>query len=269
MKIAVIGASGRMGQAVMTELAEQQLSCSAAIVAAGSKHVGKTVTQFAEQGLCFSDGSDLSAAEVDVFIDFSLPEALAHNLTLAQRLGAAIVVCTTGLTDAQRALITEAAQSVPVLYAANTSVGICVMEQLVALASAALPAADVEIVEAHHQAKRDAPSGTALVLAAAAANGRGEQLAKLNAGLRGAGQRRAGSIGFAVVRAADIIGEHQVLLAQPGERIELTHRVGDRKVFARGAVQAAQWLASQPTGYYGMRDMLDMKATLQRLIHEI
>lgn len=269
MKIAVIGASGRMGQAVMSELAEQKLNCSAAIVGAGSKHLGAAVSQFPGQNLSFSDGSELHAADVDVFIDFSLPEALAHNLTLAQRLGAAIVVCTTGLTDAQRALITDATQLVPVLYAANTSVGICVMEQLVAMASAALPAADVEIVEAHHHAKRDAPSGTALVLGAAAAAGRGEQLATLNAGLRGAGPRHAGSIGFAVVRAADIIGEHQVLLAQPGERIEITHRVGDRKVFARGAVQAAQWLASQPAGYYEMRDMLDMKALLQRLIHEI
>ncbi|MGQ4276266.1 4-hydroxy-tetrahydrodipicolinate reductase [Pseudidiomarina sp. E22-M8] len=269
MKVAVIGASGRMGQAVLAELAKQQLSCRAAIVGAASSHLGKAVEHLPETALTYSDGSELQSTDVDVMIDFSLPDALVHNLTLAQRIGAAIVVCTTGLDDTQRQQLGDASQSVPVLYAANTSVGICVMEQLVALASGALPAADIEIVEAHHQAKRDAPSGTALVLGEAAAAGRGQQLAALNAGLRGAGQRQAGSIGFAVLRAADIIGEHQVLLAQPGERIELTHRVGDRKVFARGAVQAARWLASEPAGYYEMRDMLDMKTLLQRLVNEI
>ncbi len=269
MKIAVIGASGRMGKAVIDELMQQQLTCVAAIVGHQSASLGQRVTTAPEQALFYTSGDELTTADVDVVIDFSLPEALAHNLTLAERLGAAMVVCTTGLETEQQQLLQRAATSIPLLYAANTSVGICVLEQLVAVASAAMPATDIEILEAHHSAKRDAPSGTALALAQAAAGGRGQDLAACDAQLRGPSARRPGSIGFAVQRAADIIGEHSVLMAQPGERLELNHRVSDRRVFARGAVQAAQWLAQQPAGYYQMRDMLDLNAVLKQLLAEI
>lgn len=269
MKVAVIGASGRMGHAVLSELATQGLTCAAAIVAASSARLGEKVDVVGQADLKYCTGNELQASDVDVLIDFSLPDALAHNLALAQRLGAAAVVCTTGLSATEHKLLEQAAQSLPLLYAANTSVGIAVMEQLVSLASAGLPKADIEILEAHHTAKRDAPSGTALVLGEAAAAGRGTTLKATSAGIRGAGPRAQDSIGFAVLRAADVIGEHSVFIAQPGERIELTHRIGDRKVFARGAIQAAKWLALQPAGRYQMRDMLDMKGLLQRLLHEI
>ena len=262
MKIGVIGASGRMGQAVLHETQAQGLEPAAAIVGAHSTKCGERTVA----GLQFTDGSELTAAAVDVLVDFSLPAALPANVELAERLGAPLVVCTTGLAAEQHRLLDRAAASVPVLYAANTSVGICLLEQLVELASASLPDADIEITEAHHSAKRDGPSGTALVLGEAAARGRGSTLAEVSAGVRGDGLRQAESIGFSVIRAADIIGEHSVLLAQPGERVELNHRVSDRRIFARGALQAAQWLVRQPAGRYRMADSLNLTAHLRKLL---
>lgn len=262
MKIGVIGASGRMGQAVLHEAQAQGLEPAAAIVGAHSTKRGERTVA----GLQFTDGSELTATAVDVLVDFSLPAALPANVALAERLGTPLVVCTTGLAAEQHRLLERAAASVPVLYAANTSVGICLLEQLVELASASLPDADIEITEAHHSAKRDGPSGTALVLGEAAARGRGTTLAEVSAGVRGDGLRQAESIGFSVIRAADIIGEHSVLLAQPGERVELNHRVSDRRIFARGALQAAQWLVRQPAGRYRMADSLNLTAHLRKLL---
>ncbi|WP_417688309.1 4-hydroxy-tetrahydrodipicolinate reductase [Pseudidiomarina sp.] len=265
MKIGVIGASGRMGQAVLNEAQAQGVEPAAALVGAHSTKLNQETVS----GLRFTDGSELAVGGVDVLIDFSLPAALPTNLQLAERLGVPLVVCTTGLDAEHYALLDQAAASIPVLYAANTSVGICLMEQLVQLASASLPDADIEITEAHHSAKRDAPSGTAWVLGEAAARGRDTILAEVSAGVRGDGLRQADSIGFSVIRAADIIGEHSVLLAQPGERIEMQHRVSDRRIFARGALQAAQWLEGQPAGRYRMADSLNLTAHLRTLLEQI
>lgn len=266
IRVAVIGASGRMGQAVINELASAtDAKLIAAIVSSNSKVLGQQV----DSSLRYSDGSELTPEAVDVLIDFSLPAALADNLQLAQRLQAAAVVCTTGLTSEQQQLLDQAAATVPVLYAANTSVGVCLLEQLVTLTSACLPNADIEILEAHHAAKRDGPSGTALLLGEAAAKGRLQQLAEVSAGVRTNGLRHQGSIGFAVLRAADIIGEHTVYAAQPGERVELSHRVSDRRVFARGALHAAQWLRGQAAGRYRLADTLQMEQHLRQLLNEI
>jgi 4-hydroxy-tetrahydrodipicolinate reductase len=265
MKVGVIGASGRMGQAVLHEVQAQEFTPTAALVSAQSSKLGQTTVA----DLQFTDGGELQRGAVDVLIDFSLPEALADNLQLAQRLAVPMVVCTTGLSAAQLTLLDEAAHSIPLLYAANTSVGVCLLEQLVQLTSASLPAADIEITEAHHSAKRDGPSGTALLLGEAAAKGRGTTLAQVTAGVRGDGLRQPSSIGFSVIRAADIIGEHSVLVAQPGERIELQHRVSDRGIFARGAVKAAQWLVQQPAGRYRMADSLNLAAHLRQLLEQI
>lgn len=265
MKVGVIGASGRMGQAVLHEVQAQGLVPAAALVSSQSARLGQSTLS----GLSFTDGSELSAGAVDVLIDFSLPTALANNVQLAQRLGVPLVVCTTGLNADQQALLDAASTSIPLLYAANTSVGICLLQQLVQLTSASLPDADIEITEAHHSAKRDGPSGTALVLGEAAAQGRNAKLVDLSAGVRGDGIREPGSIGFSVIRAADIIGEHSVLVAQAGERIELQHRVSDRGIFARGAVQAARWLAGQANGRYRMADSLDLKEHLTQLLKQI
>ncbi|WP_241967820.1 4-hydroxy-tetrahydrodipicolinate reductase [Pseudidiomarina homiensis] len=265
MRVGVIGASGRMGQAVLQELSESELVPAAAVVSAHSARLGQPTLA----GLNFCAGSELQAGAVDALIDFSLPAALASNLQLAQRLGVPIVVCTTGLNTEHEGLLESAAKSIPLLYAANTSVGVCLLEQLVHLTSASLPAADIEITEAHHSAKRDGPSGTALLLGKAAARGRGANFADVDAGVRGDGLREPGSIGFAVLRAADITGEHSVLVAQPGERIELQHRVTDRRIFASGAVHAAQWLVEQPAGRYSMADSLNLRDHLTTLLKQI
>lgn len=261
MNVGILGASGRMGQAVIAAAKQAGLNVTAAIVSDQSEHRGQPV--FAS--LRYQTLSELAPQQADVLIDFSLPQALTDNLQHAQRLKLPIVICTTGLNAQQHQAIDAAAQQIPVLYAANTSVGITLLQQLVKLTSAALPNCDIEIIEAHHSAKRDAPSGTALVLGESAAAGRGQLLDNVSAGIRGDGVREAGSIGFSVIRAGDIIGEHSVLFAQPGERIELTHKVGNRTIFAQGAVQAAQWLTQQAKGRYAMADMLALNTLLKQL----
>lgn len=267
LKVGILGASGRMGQAVIVAAKRLEVAVTAAVVSQQSSRYGLPIrANDADGGVCFQHADELQAGQVEVLIDFSLPQALSANLALAQRLQVPIVVCTTGLGESHQQALDQAATKIPVLYAANTSVGITLLRQLVQLAAAALPHTDIEIIEAHHSAKRDGPSGTALALGASAAAGRGVELTDVSAGVRGDGLRQPGSIGFAVVRAADIIGEHTVLFAQPGERLELTHRVGDRHIFAQGAVQAAQWLQQQSAGRYSMADMLQLKALLQDLL---
>ncbi|MEX1221802.1 MAG: 4-hydroxy-tetrahydrodipicolinate reductase [Idiomarina sp.] len=262
--VAVLGASGRMGQQVLAALAaNSQVECTAAVVRDDSSALGKRVEGHAE--LVYCTLADAIAARSQVFIDFSLPVALLDNLTAAREAGAAIVVCTTGLTAVQQQQLQQAGEQQRVLYAANTSVGVNLLAELVQLASGVLAQADIEITEAHHRHKRDAPSGTALLLGEAAAQGRQQVLADVSAGIRGDGLRGDGEIGFASIRAADIIGEHTVMLAQTGERLELTHRVSNRTIFAKGALQAAQWLVQQEPGYYQMRDMLNLQQLLSKL----
>lgn len=263
MKIGVLGASGRMGQALINAISEQpQLQLGAAVVSAQSAQRGQPLAA----GLCYQSSEQVVAGQVDVWVDFSLPTALADNLQLARQQSTPIVVCTTGLTTEQQQLVSIVAADIPLLYAANTSIGVALLQQLTELASAALPQADIEIIEAHHRHKRDAPSGTAVILGESAARGRQSSLAQLSAGIRSDGERQAGSIGFASIRAGDIIGEHTVLLAQTGERLELTHKVSDRRVFADGALRAAQWLVKQPAGQYRLVDMLDLRTTFDRLL---
>ncbi|MBY6063461.1 4-hydroxy-tetrahydrodipicolinate reductase [Pseudidiomarina sediminum] len=265
MKIGVIGASGRMGQAVIAELSAQDETCAAALVSAQSSVLG----QPAQGGLLYSTVAEVTSECVDVLIDFSLPEALMTNLAVAKRIQRPIVVCTTGLSAAQEQLLQTTAQQVPVLHAANTSIGVCLLQQLVQLASGVMADADIEILDIHHSAKRDGPSGTARLLAEAAAQGRGYQLQDTDAVVRGDGLRQPGSIGYAVMRAADVVGEHNVMLAQAGERVELAHRVTDRAIFARGAIRAARWLAKQPAGRYQMRDVLELSKLFHKLSDEI
>lgn len=267
MKLGILGATGRMGQAVISSAHRFDATVTAAIVSPQSSRYGEPIrANDADAGVRFQHANELVQGQVDVLIDFSLPQALAANLELAQQLAVPIVVCTTGLTNDHHALLAKTASQVPVLYAANTSVGITLLRQLVQLTAAALPDTDIEIFEAHHSAKRDGPSGTAVVLGESAASGRGKALEELSAGVRGDGVREPGSIGFSVLRAADIIGEHTVMFAHAGERLELTHRVSNRHVFAQGAIQAAQWLVKQPKGMYSMADMLQLKTLLKQLV---
>jgi 4-hydroxy-tetrahydrodipicolinate reductase len=210
-------------------------------------------------------GSDLSAAlaHADVMIDFSAPSATAGNLAAAAAAGVAVLVGTTGLDAQTQAAAAAASQRVPVIVAANTSLGVTLLIELVRAAAHALPDDfDIEIVEGHHRHKKDAPSGTALALGRAAAAGRGVEFDRVAVPARTGGERQRGEIGFAVVRGGDIVGDHQVTFAGEGERVTLGHQATDRAIFARGAVRAALWLAGRAPGRYEMKDVISLKTTI-------
>jgi 4-hydroxy-tetrahydrodipicolinate reductase len=192
-----------------------------------------------------------------VVIDFSLPEALEQALPHLD--GAALISGTTGLSTSQQALVDAAAQRVPVLQAANFSLGVNVLLDLVARAARALPTYDIEIIEAHHRHKQDAPSGTALALARSAATARGVDLDQVAVYGRSGdiGPRPPGQIGIHAIRGGGVVGEHQVWFCTDGERIGLHHLARDRALFAHGSIRAAAWITGQPAGRYTMRDLLD------------
>ncbi|QDX27656.1 4-hydroxy-tetrahydrodipicolinate reductase [Sphingomonas suaedae] len=221
----------------------------------------------AAQGVRYAGGADAGddpanlARQADALVDFSTPVALAAHLAAARDAGTPMVIGTTGLSAADHELIDAAARDIAVLQTGNTSLGVVLLTRLVREAAARLgPDWDIEIVEAHHRHKLDAPSGTALMLGEAAAAGRGVSLGEVRvadrAGLSGA--RAEGTIGFASLRGGSIVGDHSVMLATEGERIELSHRAEDRAIFARGAVRAALWLADQPAGRYTMDAVLGL-----------
>jgi 4-hydroxy-tetrahydrodipicolinate reductase len=193
----------------------------------------------------------------DVIVDFSAPDALPASLDRALGASIPILVGTTGLDESADSRIADAARRIPVLRAANTSIGVAVLADLVTRAAAVLgPDWDIEIVEAHHRGKADAPSGTALALAEAAARGRGEPL-RAERGRDGTGlKREAGAIGFASVRGGTVAGEHDVIFAGPQERLILSHRAESRMIFAHGALTAARFLIGKPPGLYTMRDVI-------------
>ncbi len=221
----------------------------------------------AAQGVRFAGGADASddpatvAQAADALVDFSSPSALESHLTAARAAGTPIVIGTTGLLPQHHALIDAVARDIAVLQTGNTSLGVVLLARLVREAAARLgPDWDIEILEMHHKQKLDAPSGTALMLGEAAAAGRGVALGEVRvadrAGLTGA--RAEGTIGFASLRGGTVVGDHMVVLAGPGERIELAHRAEERAIFARGAVKAALWLADQPAGRYTMDAVLGL-----------
>lgn len=259
VSIAVHGASGRMGRAVLRLAADEGTArVRAALVGAGSKQLGKPCPGHA--GLTF--GSALAdTARPQVLVDFSTAAAFDAALQLARTHRIGFVSGTTGLGAAQLAALDEAARHIPVLWEANFSLGIAVLSRLVAEAARLLPEWDCEIIEAHHGGKRDAPSGTALALGREVTAARGQDFdaaaCLARAGISDSG-RQPGSIGFAAVRAADIVGEHSVLLATAGERIELAHRASDRDLFARGALFAAGALAGAAPGRYRLEELLDV-----------
>lgn len=208
-------------------------------------------------------GTDYAAlaAASDVLIDFSSPHALAANLDACVAAGRPVVIGTTGLEAAHHALIDAAAEHVAVLQTGNTSLGVNLLAALVEDAARRLGDDwDIEIVEMHHRHKVDAPSGTALLLGEAAARGRGVALSQAKVSGRDGitGARAAGSIGFAALRGGSVSGDHQVIFATEGERIELGHRAESRAIFARGAIRAALWLVDQPAGRYDMKSVLGL-----------
>ncbi len=268
--IAVLGISGRMGQALVRALQEPAaqalgLRLSGALASSGSPFLGQDAgapSQAPLTGIAITADRAQALAGAAVAIDFTLPAALHDNLAACVAVGVPVVVGTTGLDLPAENAMAAAAVRIPVLHAPNMSLGVNLLLELVAQAAAALPADyDIEIFEAHHKHKLDAPSGTAVRLGQVAANARGSSLAASAVYVREGqtGARPPGAIGFATVRAGDIVGEHTVLFCGTGERLELGHRATDRLTFARGALRAAQWLAAESgPGLYSMRDVLGL-----------
>jgi 4-hydroxy-tetrahydrodipicolinate reductase len=243
-RIGILGAAGRMGGAIADVAAEL-----GAEVSGGVDRDGAVIGPFT--------GASALAEASDVLIDFSVPDALAGHLDAARRHGRPLVIGTTGLGESHQALIDTAATQIPVLQSANMSLGVNVLAALVEQAAARLgPDWDIEIVEMHHRHKIDAPSGTALLLGRAAAAGRG--IALYAPAHDRNGKRVEGAIGFASLRGGSVAGDHMVVLASEGERIELGHRAESRAIFARGAVKAALWLSGRGSGRYTMAEMLGL-----------
>lgn len=267
LKLCIVGAGGRMGRAVLLAAAQfADVKVTAAIVRSGSSLIGEDVGRWLggePKGLAFSASLDVALTEAEVVIDFSAPHATAGVAAACLRHGRALVCGTTGLDEAARDALHQAARAIPVVQAPNMSLGVNVALALVERAARALGETfDAEILDVHHAAKRDAPSGTALALGEAIATARGRHLEELAVHARHGqiGARAPGLIGFAVVRGGDVAGEHRVMFLGPGERLEISHAAADRSVFARGALAAARWVRGRAPGLYDMRDVLGLRA---------
>jgi 4-hydroxy-tetrahydrodipicolinate reductase len=267
-KAALIGASGRMGMAIVRACAAQDsgLEIVAAVASAGSKSLGRDAGELAgiaPLGVLVVGELPTDLAGAQVAIDFSRPDLSLRALNMCRAARVPIVIGTTGHGAEFEARVAGAARDIAVLVAPNTSLGVAVAQELVRIASAALPREfDIEIVEAHHKHKLDAPSGTALALADSAARARGlDPHADTLTGRAGQARRRDGEIGIASIRAGDIVGTHTVLFAGTGERLTIGHEATDRSVFALGAVRAARWLAAQKPGRYTMANVLGLKTS--------
>lgn len=266
VRIAVLGADGRMGRALIESVPEvPQLQLVAAIVQAGKAAVGSDAGTLAGRpSLGVVIGTELAAAVklADVVIDFTRPAGTEAALRQCLAEGKSLVIGTTGFSAQQKAAIADAAQSISICLAANFSIGVNVSLKLIADAARTLGAGyDIEIVEAHHRHKVDAPSGTALRMGEAAAAGLGVKLDDCAVYAREGvtGPRAAGAIGFATVRGGDVIGDHTVMFLGDGERIEISHKASSRGNFARGALRAAAWLSGRAPGLYDMQDVLGLK----------
>ena len=265
-RIIIVGAAGRMGQTLIRNIADSKdMSLHAAVDRADLQQQGRDVSELlggAALGVRLTSSLAAVLTGADVVVDFSAATITAANLEACAAAGVPIIVGTTGQAASVEAVAAKAATRCAVLIAANTSLGVTLLADMVERVARALPVEfDIEIVEAHHRDKKDAPSGTALALGRAAAVGREQDLPSVAEKARnGVAPRRGGAIGFAVVRGGDIVGDHTVLFAGPGERLELTHRVTDRAIFARGALQAARWLKGRQPGRYQMSDVISLKS---------
>lgn len=267
VKIAVTAVSGRMGRAIVQTLladAEKQLRLSSAVHREGSKIVGLDVGEVCRVGRQGIEiGANLQPAEFDLLIDFSQVESSVSNLDFCRRHNKPVVLGTTGFDESQKHLIEAAAKDIPIVFSPNMSIGVNVCFHLLKQTAGILgDDSDIEILEAHHRHKLDAPSGTALRMGEIIAAETGRDLAECAVyGRAGLGERRAGnSIGFASLRAGDIVGDHTVMFAGDGERVEIRHSASSRLTFARGAVRAAAWLSQQQPGLYDMQDVLNLNS---------
>lgn len=265
IRVSILGAGGRMGSAVLRALiADERFGLSGALVRHGAATLGQDagrVLGLGDTGVKLSDDLAMVLADADVAIDFTLPEATVFNINGCEAAGCAMVIGTTGHSDDQRARLREHNWKVPVVRAANMSIGVNLLYGLASLAAKTLEGYDAEIYEIHHRHKKDAPSGTALELGEAVARARGQSPDEVIRFGRGPadGPRQAGEIGISALRAGEVVGEHSLLLSGPGESLILRHSALDRASFANGALRAAAWASTQTPGLYSMQDVLGLK----------
>ena len=266
IRVAIAGAAGRMGRILLDACHQSEaVRCTAASEHSDSPFIGADAGEVAGIGRLdvpiTADFAPLSD-RFDMLIDFTRPAATLNHLALCHVAGKAMVIGTTGLSAEQKAEISRAAARIPIVFAPNMSVGVNLCFKLLELAARVLGnGVDIEIVEAHHRHKVDAPSGTALAMGQVVAKALGRDFERCAVyGRQGVtGERDRATIGFATVRAGDIVGEHTVLFADVGERIEITHRASSRMTFAKGAVRAAAWLAGRQPGLFDMQDVLGLR----------
>ncbi|MCW8332723.1 4-hydroxy-tetrahydrodipicolinate reductase [Vibrio paucivorans] len=265
VRIAIAGAAGRMGRNLVKATYQNQ----EALIGAGSERpesslVGVDIGELCGEGkieVTLTDNLEKSIADFDVIIDFTAPVSTLANIELCKKHGKKIVIGTTGFSDEERAQIDAAAKDIAIVMAPNYSVGVNLVFKLLEKAAKVMgDYCDIEIVEAHHRHKVDAPSGTAIGMGEAIAGAMGNQLNDVAVYAREGitGERTKDEIGFATIRAGDIIGEHTAMFADIGERVEITHKATDRMTFANGAVKAAVWLNGKQSGFFTMTDVLGL-----------
>lgn len=266
MRVAIIGAAGRMGK-VLIEAVDGTggLELGAAVVEPGSSLVGADAGDMigiGKTGIAMADSLAAVVNDFDVLIDFTFPDLSLENAAFCKAHDKRLVIGTTGMSDSEKEQLAVIAASVPVVFAPNMSVGVNVTLNLLRTAAATLgDDYDVEIIEAHHRHKKDAPSGTALRMGEVVADALGRDLKECAVyGREGfTGARTQKEIGFETIRAGDVVGDHTVLFATEGERIEITHKASSRMTFAKGAMRAALWLSGKPAGLYDMQDVLELR----------
>jgi 4-hydroxy-tetrahydrodipicolinate reductase len=265
LRIAITGAAGRMGRTLAEAIRQDdRVTLGVALERPMASFIGMDVGELSgigRTGVAVVDDLEAVLDEFDVLIDFSSPAATVRNVQQCAGRGRPLVIGTTGLTASQREQIVAAGNTLPICMASNFSTGVALCLKLAEMSAAVLgDDYDVEIIEAHHRHKVDAPSGTALSLGEAVAGALGRDLQQVAVfGRQGqTGARAADTIGFATIRGGDTVGDHTVLYAGDGERVEISHRASSRMAFARGALRAGLWLASQGPGLYDMQDVLGL-----------
>lgn len=267
-RIAIVGVAGRMGRTLVNAVEQDaDATLAAGIVESGSSLAGSDIGELAglgKKGVTAVDGLADCVGDFDVLIDFTAPAVTLENLAFCAAHGKRIVIGTTGMSDEEIATLDGYREQMPLVFAPNMSVGVNLTLKLLETAAKALgdEGYDIEVIESHHRHKVDAPSGTALKMGSVMADALGRNLKEHGVFERvgQCGPRSEEEIGFATVRAGDIVGEHTVMFATEGERIEIAHKASSRMTFARGAVRAARWVAQQPNGRYGMQDVLELDA---------
>lgn len=265
VRIAIVGAGGRMGrQLIQASQGIEGVQLGAAIGREGSSLIGVDAGELAgigQLGIKIVDALDKVVNDFDVVIDFTRPEGSLAYLAFCKANNKGMVIGTTGFDELGKQAIIDAAKVIPIVFAANFSVGVNLVLKLLEKAAKVMgDYTDIEIIEAHHRHKVDAPSGTALAMGESIADALGKSLKDCAVYTREGytGERKAGSIGFATVRAGDIVGEHTAMFADIGERVEITHKASSRMTFANGAIRAAKWVSENNNGLYDMKDVLGL-----------